>query len=165
MAKRRLNIKNLVPRKDSQYKQGYYNLVNLAKYIGDPNKIIFRSSWERKFAVYCDSNDRIVAWSSEPLQIPYMHPIEREIKPYNVDFYVKLQLGENLYRDFLVEVTPSRQLKQPIKPTGRVTEKRMTAYTEQMKAYLINVAKFNAAQQYATSKGWEFIVVTESFIF
>ncbi len=165
MAKRRLNIKNLVPRKDSPYKQGYYNLVNPAKYIGDPNKIIFRSSWERKFAVYCDSNERIVAWSSEPLQIPYMHPIEREIKPYNVDFYVKLQIGDNMYRDFLVEVKPSRQLKQPHQPTGRVTEKRLAAYTEQMKAYLINVAKFNAAKQYAEGRGWEFIVVTESFIF
>ncbi len=165
MAKRRLNIKNLVPRKDSMYKQGYYNLVNLAKYIGDPSKIIFRSSWEKKFATYCDSTERIVAWSSEPLQIPYMHPIDREMKPYNVDFYVKLKTGETTYSDFLVEVKPSRQLIQPVYPKGRVTEKRILAYTEQMKMYLINVAKFSAAKAYAEGRGWQFIVVTESFIF
>ena len=165
MGKRSLNIKSLVPRKDSPYRQGYYKLINPAKYLGDPNKIIFRSSWEKKFAVYCDTNDRITSWSSEPVAIPYLNPVNGEMKPYNVDFYVRVQTGEKTYKEYLVEVKPSKQLKQPVQPTGRVTEKRMTAYTTQMQTYLINLSKFKAAKNYAESRGWQFIVVTEAFIF
>lgn len=165
MAKRRLNIKNLVPRKDGVYTQGYYNLLNPAKYVGDPKKIIFRSSWERRFAIYCDTNERILAWSSEPVEIPYMNPVDREIRPYNVDFYLRLKTGESEYKEYIVEVKPSRQLKQPVAPSGRITEKRMTAYTNQMKSYLINMSKFKAAKEYAIGRGWDFLVVTETMLF
>lgn len=165
MGKRRLNIKNLVPRKDALYKQGYYNLLNPKKYIGDPNKIIFRSSWEKRFAMYCDTNDRIMAWSSEPLEIPYLNPVDREVKPYNVDFYVRVDMGEGKYKEYIVEVKPSRQLKRPEAPVGRVTEKKMISYTNAMHSYLVNLAKFQAAKDYAVGRGWEFVVVTESFIF
>ena len=165
MAKRRLNIKNLVPRKDSPYRQGYYRLLNPAKYIGDPNKIIFRSSWEKKFAIYCDTNERILLWASEPIAIPYLSPVEGETRPYNVDFYVKVKTGEKTYSEYIVEVKPSRQLQKPLPPTGRITEKRMTAYTNQMKTYITNLAKFKAAKDYAEGRGWQFIVVTESYLF
>ena len=160
----KLNIKNLTPRKDSLYKQGYYKLVNPLKYLGDATKIIFRSSWEKRFATYCDHHDRILLWSSEPLQIPYLNPLDGVVKPYNVDFYVRVQTSEG-YKEYLVEVKPSRQLQQPQYPTGRITEKKMTSYTNAMKAYLVNIAKFKAAKEYSLTRGWEFIVVTENFIF
>ena len=164
MAKRSLNIKNLVPRKNGPYRQGYYQLLNPVKYIGDPNKIIFRSSWEKKFAIYCDTDERILHWASEPIAIPYLNPVLGEMKPYNIDFYIKVK-HEDSYKEYLVEVKPSRQLQPPVKPTGIITVKRMTAYTEQLKIYLTNLAKFNAAKTYAESRGWKFIVVTEFFIF
>lgn len=160
----KLNIKNLTPRKDSTYRQGYYKLVNPEKYIGDPNKIIFRSSWEKRFATYCDHHDRILAWSSEPMQIPYLNPIDGVVKPYNVDFYVRVKTEEG-YSEFLVEVKPVRHLQKPQHPTGRITEKKMLSYTNAMKTYLINISKFNAAKEYAKTRGWEFVVVTENFIF
>jgi hypothetical protein len=160
----KLNIKNLTPRKDAPYKQGYYKLVNPQKYLGDPHKIIFRSSWEKRFATYCDHNDRILAWSSEPMQIPYLNPLDGVVKPYNVDFYVRVQTDEG-YKEFIVEVKPSRQLQIPNKPSGRITEKKMTSYTNAMKTYLVNLSKFKAAKEYALSRGWEFVVVTENFIF
>ena len=161
---RRLNIKNLVPRKDALYKQGYYRLVNPQKYIGDPNKIIFRSSWEKRFATYCDHNDRILAWSSEPIQIPYLNPIDKVMRPYNVDFYVRVKT-EDGYSEYLVEVKPQKQLQKPNSPSGRITEKKMISYTNAMKTYLINIAKFNAAKEYAKNRGWEFVVATESMLF
>ena len=164
MAKRTLNIKNLVPRKNGAYRQGYYNIANPQKYIGDTSKIIFRSSWEKKFATYCDHTERVLAWASEPLQIPYMSPVDKVVKPYNVDFYVKIQVEEG-YREYIVEVKPAKQLKVPVAPSGRITEKRMVSYTTQMQAYLVNLAKFTAAKEYAKGRGWEFIVVTESFLF
>lgn len=162
---RRLNIKNLVPRKDAKTRQGYYHLVNPAKYLGDPNKIIFRSGWEKRFATYCDMNERVLAWSSEPLQIPYLHPVDMVTKPYNVDFYVKVKTGENQYKEFIVEVKPARQLKPPTPPSGRVTQKRMSDYNSQMVTYLMNLAKFHAAKEFAKTRNWEFVIVTEQFIF
>lgn len=165
MAKRTLNIKSLVPRKDCGYRQGYYHLLNPNKYIGDPSKIIFRSGWEKKFATYCDVNDRVVAWASEPFVIQYLHPIDKVMKPYNVDFYVKIEKGENIFSEYLIEVKPSKQLLQPIHPPGRVTEKRLNAYYAQMKTYLVNLSKFQAAKSYAENRGWQFVVVTENWIF
>ncbi|MFM2010951.1 MAG: hypothetical protein RLZZ479_1342, partial [Bacteroidota bacterium] len=41
-----MSIKNNKPSKKSTYRQGYYVLNNPDKYIGDPTKIIYRSSWE-----------------------------------------------------------------------------------------------------------------------
>ena len=165
MGTRKLNIKNLVPRKDSQYRQGYYQLLNPSKYIGDPSKIIYRSSYEARFARYCDSDDRIIKWSSEPLVIPYYHPVDRSIKSYNVDFYVKLRTGENTYKEYLIEVKPARQLKKPQMPTKRVTEKAMTSYNNALKTYMINISKFNAAKEFAESRNMSFLIVTEAFIF
>ena len=162
---RRLNIKSLVPRKDSKYQQGYYHLINPSKYIGDSTKIIFRSGWERKFATYCDINDRVAAWSSEPMEIKYMHPVENIIKPYNVDFYVKIDKGNGAYNEYLVEIKPAKQLKQPVAPTGNITKKRLDAYASQLKTYMVNLSKFSAAKAYCEGRGWKFVVVTESFIF
>lgn len=165
MTRRRLNIKNLVPRKNASTRQGYYNLLNPSKYLGDPNKIIFRSSWERKFSRYCDVNDRVISWASEPLEIQYINPVDGITKPYNVDFYVKVKNDDQTFDEYIVEVKPSKQLKQPIAPNGMITEKRMIAYTDQMKTYITNLAKFKAAKDYAASRGWKFIIVTEFWLF
>jgi hypothetical protein len=162
---RTLNIKSLVPRKDGPYKQGYYQLINPLKYIGDPTKIIFRSSWEKRFATYCDINTRVVVWSSEPMVIKYMHPLDGTLKSYNVDFYVKVDKGDGSFAEYLVEVKPQKQLKQPVRPLGRASEKKLLGYAAQMKTYLVNLAKFNAAKTYCVNRGWDFVIVTESFIF
>lgn len=162
--KTKLNIKDLTPRKDSMYRQGYYQLVNPSKYIGDVNKIIFRSSWEKRFATYCDLNEKILLWGSEPVQIPYFNPVDKVMKPYNVDFYVKVQTSAG-DKEYIVEVKPSRQLQKPNSPVGRATEKKIVAYNTQLKTYLVNMSKFQAAKEYAAGRGWEFVIVTENFIF
>ena len=165
MGNRHLDIKSLVPRKDGKYQQGYYHLINFEKYIGDPGKIIFRSGYERRFATYCDINDRIVKWSSEPLKIEYFHPVDKVMKPYNVDFYVKIDKGNNVFNEYIVEVKPAKQLKKPKQPEGRMTEKKLLAYNSQLKTYIVNMSKFQAAKVYAEGRGWSFVVVSESFIF
>ena len=40
--------------------KGQYKLLNRSKYKGNPGKIIYRSSWERNFMVYCDTNPNII---------------------------------------------------------------------------------------------------------
>lgn len=163
---RRLNIKNLVPRKNAATRQGYFSPVNPHKYIGDANKIIYRSGWEKKFCTFCDLNERVLAWSSETIKIPYVHPIDGTTKPYNVDFYMKIMKNDGLVKEYIAEVKPAKKLLKPELPrTGRINEKRMNAHIEQTKEYLINMHKFSAAKKWAEDRNWEFIIVTESFLF
>ena len=53
--------------------KGRYTPENPKKYIGDPSKIVYRSSWERRFMIYCDRNPLILSWASEELAIPICH--------------------------------------------------------------------------------------------
>ena len=43
---------------------GRYIAKKPKKYRGDPQRIIYRSLWERKFMVYCDTNDSVIEWGS-----------------------------------------------------------------------------------------------------
>ena len=56
--------------------RGRYIPSKPRKYKGDPDKIIYRSLWERKFMVYCDRNDAILEWGSEEIIIPYISPLD-----------------------------------------------------------------------------------------
>ena len=40
-----------------------YKPENPLKYLGNPNNIICRSLWERKFCKYLDKNDNIIKWA------------------------------------------------------------------------------------------------------
>ena len=65
--------------------QGFFKLPEESKhkYKGDPNKIIYRSSWERKFMTYCCSNSSIAWWTSEyPIQ--YISPIDETFALLNI---------------------------------------------------------------------------------
>ena len=47
------------------------------KYKGNPNNIICRSSWERKFCRYCDLNENILEWGSDCLLYTSPSPRDR----------------------------------------------------------------------------------------
>ena len=70
----------------SKYKPSYPS-----KYKGDPNNIICRSSWERKFCRWCDLNENILAWGSEEFCIPYISPIDNRVHRYFPDFLIKVK--------------------------------------------------------------------------
>ena len=161
---RSLFIKNLVPRKNGHYRQGYFIPDFPEKYLGDRNKIIFRSGYELKFAKFCDLNSKILKWSSETIQVPYHHPIENKIKNYNIDFFIKVLQDDGSTKDYIVEVKPQKKLQKPILE-GRKTQKKLESHLYQMKEYLINLEKFTAAKKWAQDRGWEFIIVTEKFLF
>ena len=50
--------------------KGIYRPSNPKKYKGDPQNIIYRSLWERKFMNYCDLNENILEWASEEFGFP-----------------------------------------------------------------------------------------------
>ena len=49
--------------------KGKYIPKNVNKYAGNAKQIIYRSSWERLFMVYCDKKAEIWNWSSEEIKI------------------------------------------------------------------------------------------------
>jgi len=70
--------------------QAFTNLFILTNILEIHTTLIFRSSWEFRFCKYCDTNEKILKWSSEPLQIPYYNPLDKKEHTYNVDFYMRV---------------------------------------------------------------------------
>lgn len=153
----------LKPRQQGSYRQGYYKVKNLSKYIGDPLKIIYRSSWEFKFCKFCDDNLAVIKWSSEPFPIKYISPLDNREHNYYIDFYMKA-IRDGIEREYLVEVKPEASLKKPVFE-GKQTLKRLSQFNKAAETWLINAAKFSAAKEYAKMTNHHFIVVSEEFLF
>ena len=65
------NIKQLRPKRNSTFKQGYINR-DMCKKLFESTKtepIIFRSSWEKKFIEWCESSPLVLKWGSECCKI------------------------------------------------------------------------------------------------
>lgn len=122
------------------------------KYTGDPSNIIMRSSWETRFAAWCDKNPSVLKWSSEETIIPYKCPTDNRIHRYFVDFKITVSTGKT----YLVEVKPKTQTQPPIYPG-----KRTQRYLQESLAFMKNQAKWEAASEFAKDRGWEFKIITE----
>lgn len=133
--------------------KGRYTPINEEKYIGDINGIVYRSSWEAKFAKFVDLNSNVAKWSSEELIIQYFYSLDGKMHRYFPDFYVEFTNG----RKVVIEIKPYAQTQEPIlKKNGN---KRV--FGDQMATYLKNIEKWKAAKVYCESRGWEFSVFTE----
>ena len=122
------------------------------KYTGDPSNIIMRSSWETRFASWCDKNPSVLKWNSEETIIPYKCPTDNRIHRYFVDFKITVTTGKT----YLVEVKPKTQTQPPIYPG-----KRTQRYLQESLAFMKNQAKWQAANEFAKDRGWEFKIITE----
>lgn len=136
--------------------KGIYKPSYPQKYIGDPNNIIYRSLWERKFMYYCDINENIMKWASEEIWIPYLSPIDRRVHKYYPDFYIKYKDSSGNIKESLIEVKPKRQVEGP-KPKKRVTQKQMY----EIKEFAKNQAKWKAAKEFCEDRRWQFQILTE----
>ena len=98
--------------------KGKYKPSYREKYVGDPTKIVYRSLWERRFMVYCDTNPNVLKWASEEVVIPYRSPVDKRIHRYYPDFWVKTKKHDGSIEISLIEVKPKVQTKPP-KQTGK----------------------------------------------
>ena len=161
-------IKENKPTLKSGYKQGYYKLINSEKYIGDPTKIIFRSSWEQRFCRYCDLSLDVICWASEPIGIPYRTIFDKPEHPghlYYVDFFMRVKQSEDVTVDYIVEVKPESALQKPVLNGQKPSINQIAAHNEQLKKWIINKSKFDAAKEYARKMGYVFVVITEKFLY
>jgi len=126
--------------------------TNPQKYSGDVSNIVMRSSWETRFANWCDKNPQIIRWSSEETVVPYRCPTDNKIHRYFIDFKITLADG----RTYLIEIKPLKQLSQPVFPG-----KRTKRYLTESFYFIKNQAKWKAANDYAKDRGWGFKIITE----
>lgn len=157
-----MSIKNNRPSKKSKFKQGYFKPNYPNKYIG-PLPIIYRSSWEYKFMIWCDSNDKVICWSSEPIQIQYWSRQSGKTHKYYPDFYFKQEKSDGSYEEYLVEIKPKDQITKPT-PPKKNSAKALESYRFLVEQYVKNMDKYAAAMEYCQNRGWHFIVLTEDTI-
>ena len=136
--------------------KGRYNPVNPKKYKGNPQNIIYRSLWERKFMVYCDTNDKVLEWGSEEIIIPYISPWDGKIHRYFPDFYIKVKQSSGNIKKFIIEVKPKKQTRPP-KPVERKTKR----WIKEVRTFGINEAKWKHATKWCKDNDMEFKILTE----
>lgn len=138
-----------------KFHQGFYKIKNREKYAGNPDQIIYRSSWEAKVFSWLDNHPDVILWGSEELIIPYWDSIQNKKRRYFPDLIVKMKQKTGTIAIYVIEIKPDYQTKQPVK-------KRQTKrYIEETVTYVNNQAKWNAAKIYCEERGWKFIVLTE----
>ena len=136
--------------------KGRYNPINPKKYKGNPQNIIYRSLWERKFMVYCDTNDKVLEWGSEEIIIPYISPWDGKKHRYFPDFYIKVKQSSGNIKKFIIEVTPKKQTRPP-KPVERKTKR----WIKEVRTFGINEAKWKHATKWCKDNDMEFKILTE----
>jgi len=129
------------------------------KYHGDVTSIIYRSLWERKFMVYCDTNDNVLEWSSEEKCVPYRSPLDGKIHRYFPDFLIKVKESDGSIKKYMIEIKPSKQTVPPPKPK-RQTQK----YISEVYEYAKNQSKWESAREWCADHGYEFKIITESHL-
>ena len=136
-----------------KFAQGPYTVRNAQKYVGNgiPK---YRSSWEWAFMNFCDDNDNIIQWASEPVRIPYRHPLTGKMTTYVPDFIVTYRGPNNTTRAELIEIKPKSQ---------SVIEEKQSQRDRVVVA--INYAKWAAAQAWCKRNGLVFRIITEADIF
>jgi hypothetical protein len=137
----------------SKWAQGTYEVINKDKYVGirAPR---YRSGWEFSFMKFCDSNDHVLQWASEAIQIPYRHPLTGKQTIYVPDFLITYRTRNNTMRAELIEIKPKKQ---------SVIESKMSSRDRAVVA--INYAKWAQATKWAQRNGMTFRVLTESDLF
>lgn len=137
----------------ANFRQGAYEVRNTSKYAGKGTPR-YRSGWEMTFMMFLDNNDNILQWASEPVRIPYRHPLTGKMTMYVPDFIVTYRGPNNTTRAELIEIKPKKQ---------SIVESKMKDRDKAIIA--INYAKWDAASKWAKQNGLTFRVITEDQIY
>ena len=141
----------------AKYYQGRFHPQNPGKYKGDVQNIIYRSSWELKFMQWCDRNPNVIEYASEEFCIPYLSPIDGRVHRYFPDFIMKVKEQSGEIKKYIIEIKPKKQTIPPI----QTSKKRNKTFINEVKTYVVNEAKWKAAEEWCKDHLLEFMVITE----
>lgn len=153
------------PNQPGRFKQGYYKIKNVHKYIGNPVDIVYRSSWEYKFMVYCDMNEKVLKWGSEVFRVPYVDH-ENKSRIYIPDFYLETinEKVDGLMNRFLIEIKPEKEIRQPEIPKGNISPKRLKRLEYELAVWQKNKYKWVHTIEWCKSRDMTFWLVTEKHL-
>jgi hypothetical protein len=137
-----------------KFSQGVYNVKNPDKYVGlvEPR---FRSSWELTFMNFCDTNESVKKWSSEPVKIPYKDPLTGKQTVYIPDFLITYV--DKAKRE-LVEMIE-------IKPASQTLKEKVGNNPYNQAQFIKNQAKWAAAAAWCQQQGIKFRIMNETDIY
>lgn len=135
---------------------GTFRPTNIEKYRGDIKKITYRSSWERFFMQYLDTNPLIKRWSSEEVIIPYFSAADGKKRRYFMDFWFVDSNGQ----EFFVEIKPKKETTPPPKPS-QLTVAAKKRYLNELYTFSVNQDKWKAAKALADKRNIKFKILTE----
>jgi hypothetical protein len=147
---------------NNKYMKGAFKPRNPEKYAGNPENIIYRSSWELRFMSYLDKNSNVIQWSSEELFVEYYDPTSNRIRRYFPDFIIKVRENSGKVKITMIEIKPDNQTREPVKPKNKKREK---SYMIEMLTWGKNMAKWAAAERYCKERDWSFQILTEKHLF
>jgi hypothetical protein len=123
---------------------GIYKPKNPQKYKGNPTRIIYRSMWEKKFMIFCDTTDSIIEWGSEEVIVPYRCPTDGRAHRYFPDFYIKVKNKEE--------------------GPNRTPKRKTAAWKREVSTFIKNQAKWQAAREFCEDRQMKFLILTEDHL-
>lgn len=143
----------MILNKNPKYRQGIFTPKNKDKFVGAT--AIYRSGLELKFMRFCDNNTNIIKWSSENVIIPYISPLDGKVHRYYVDNFVLIKEGDTIAK-YLIEIKPASQTQAP-----KTKYKKKEHLIYEQKQWVVNQAKWEAAEAFCKQKGLKFLILTE----
>ena len=133
------------------------------KYKGKVNPY-YKSSYEQRMMYWLDMNNKVLEWAYEPQYIDYISQVppsspdwmkalvDYKTHKYYVDFYAKLIDNDGNVVTYILEIKPHCQTIIPKEPKNK-SKKRIQRFYNEMKEYIKNANKWEAAEKYASQKG------------
>jgi hypothetical protein len=134
--------------------RGRFIPQNPQKYLGNPDKIMGRSSWEFRLFKWLDQTPAVLQWASEEFSIPYLSPFDNKVHQYYPDALV---IYKDKYGNLKKEIIEVKPLKETILQPRASERDKM--------AFILNQAKWKAAARFAEQQGMTFRVITEKTMF
>ena len=140
--------------------KGKFSPKHPEKYRGDPEEIVYRSSWEYDMMVYFDKRDEILWWSSEEKCLWYYDPVTKKNRRYFPDFIIHFKDRNGIHKTQMLEVKPQHQVDgPPVNP-----KRRTKGWVNAVKTYITNQAKWENAAKICEDRGWDFRLITEDTV-
>ena len=96
-------IKNLKPKRDSKFLEGYFRPKFPEKYVGNTSQIIFRSSYEKMMFIILDLDPKVIKWNSEGIRVKYYYPVDKKWHSYYPDVYFEKKDGDKIIKAIILQ--------------------------------------------------------------
>lgn len=151
--------------------KGYYQILNKDKYYPSGKVPIYKSSWEMQVFYALDINPNVLYWGYEPLEIYYYNPRYLKYSVYYPDILCHIRMDSGVEQKILIEIKPTKYTVMPKKPNPPKENtpakwerfrRSQINYENNLKDYMVNLAKWEAAQRWCQKNGVMWRILNEN---